>query len=152
MIKDFLSLYTLFQIIFYSSKNIIFELSHQRFAILILDEYDIKDITIKGWGCGKRNLNKTECRNAAKDLGHEFLVSGLPPNGEILFPPACSILPDKGEVYYNKNLKTFSHKFNRMPSDTFVERRDRFNAGHNNGYFKSVCKKDEIGITMQLAS
>ena len=127
------------------------ELSVQNFAISILDEYDINDITILGWGCGKRNLNETECKNAAKNLGHEFLVSGLPLNGQIIFPPACSILPDKREVYYNKNSKDFSHKFNRMPSDTFVERRGRFNAGHNNGYFKSVCKKDEIGITIQLA-
>ena len=119
-------------------------------AILILDQYDIHEITINGWGCGKRNLNETECKNAAKDLGHKFLVSGLSPNGQILFPPACSILPDKGEVYYNKNMKDLSQKFNRIPSDAFVERRDRFNAGHNNGYFKSLCKKDEIGIRMTI--
>ena len=76
------------------------------------------------------------------------MFSGLSPNGQILFPPACSILPDKGEVYYNKNLKDLSQKFNRMPSDAFVKRRDRINAGHNNGYFKSLCKKVERGIPM----
>ena len=127
-------------------KNITFALSHRRFAISILDEYDINDITINGWGCGKRNLNETECKNAAKDLGHKFFVSGLPKNGQILFPPACSILTDKREVYYNKNLKDLTQKFNKVPSDSFVERIDKFNAGNNNGYFKSLCKKYEIGI------
>ena len=93
-----------------------------------------------------RRILKKECKNAAKDLGHKFFVSGLPKNGQILFPPACSILTDKREVYYNKNLKDLTQKFNKVPSDSFVERLDKFNAGHNNGYFKSVCKKDEIGI------
>ena len=73
------------------------------------------------------------------------MVSGLPSNGKILFPPACSILLDKGEVYYHKNLKVFSQKFYRIPSDAFIERIDRFNATRNNGYFKALCRKDETG-------